>query len=383
MDKKIQLFSPYYSVVECLEEIKECLEVGWTGIGFKTNKFEEAWKSYTGLPNAHFLNSNTAGLYLALSLYKEALGWRDEDEIISTPLTFISTNHAILYTGLRPVFADIDDTLCLSPESIQSKITSKTRAIMYVGFGGNAGRLNEIKLICKDNNLILILDAAHMAGTKYQGKHIGQEIDCTVFSFQAVKNLPTADSGMICFQDPEFDKEARKWSWLGINQDTYARSAGVVGGNYKWLYNVEYIGYKAHGNSVIASIGIVQLKYLDEHNAYRRKLSEIYEKYLSENKGIRFIKYYPDCIPSRHLFQIRVDKRLRNELIVYLNSKNIYPGVHYRINTDYKMYKYGSGTCPNAEEASQELISLPLHMRLTEEDIKCVCDQILEFLNGK
>lgn len=109
----IQLFQPTFRVEECLAQIRECLEVGWTGIGFKTNEFESAWKDYTGLPHAHFLNSATSGLHLALQLLKDKYGWEDGDEVITTPLTFVSTNHAILYSNLRPIFADVDEFLCL------------------------------------------------------------------------------------------------------------------------------------------------------------------------------------------------------------------------------------------------------------------------------
>src|SRR3990167_8071415 len=106
--KKIQLFVPAYHIDECLAEIRQCLEIGWTGLGFKTAEFEEAWKKYTGLPNAHFLNSNTIGLHLVVKIYKTKLGWQDGDEIITTPLTFVSTNHAILFENLKPIFADVD-----------------------------------------------------------------------------------------------------------------------------------------------------------------------------------------------------------------------------------------------------------------------------------
>ena len=109
--KPIQLFVPTFRIDECLAEVRECLEKGWTGLGFKTTAFEDAWKAYTGLPHAHFLNSATAGLHLAVRLLKERHGWSDGDEIISTPLTFVSSNHAILYERLRPVFADVDEYL--------------------------------------------------------------------------------------------------------------------------------------------------------------------------------------------------------------------------------------------------------------------------------
>ena len=278
--KKINVLKPKFRTEEILETIRECLDKGWTGMGFKTEEFENAWKDYTDLPNSHFISSNTVGLHLTLNVFKKKNGWEDGDEIITTPLTFISTNHSIMYERLKPVFADVDKSLCLDPKSVESKITNKTKAIIYVGIGGNTGQLEEIQSICKKHNLKLILDAAHMAGTKiknifggmgYTTEHVGKQADVTVFSFQAVKNLPTADSGMICFKDKEDDKLARKLSWLGINKDTFNRSTQ---GSYKWKYNVEEVGFKYHGNSIMASIGLTQLQYLDEDNDYRNYIAE-------------------------------------------------------------------------------------------------------------
>src|SRR5947207_3271475 len=189
----IQLFVPTFRIDETLEAIRECLEKGWTGLGFKTTQFEQAWKDYTGLPYAHFLNSATAGLHLAVAQLKRVHGWQDGDEIITTPLTFVSTNHAILYEKLTPVFADVDNYLCLDPQSVEAHLTARTRAVMFVGIGGNPGQYHEIMNICRRYNLKLILDAAHMAGTRWSwGDHIGigAMTDVSVFSFQAVKNLP-------------------------------------------------------------------------------------------------------------------------------------------------------------------------------------------------
>jgi len=120
--------------------------------------------------------------------------------------------------------------------------------------------------LCSRRGLRLILDAAHMSGTRIAGKHVGGESDCAVFSFQAVKNLPTADSGMICFRDADDDARARKLTWLGINKDTYTRTS--MEGSYKWMYDVEEVGFKYHGNSIMAAIGLVQLRYLDQDNDY-------------------------------------------------------------------------------------------------------------------
>ena len=121
----IQVLKPKYHVEECLEQIRECLEIGWTGMGFKTVEFENEWKKYTGHENAHFLNSATVGLHLAVEILKQENGWNDGDEIITTPVTFVSTNHAILYENMKAVFADIDEYFCIDPDDVEQKITDK------------------------------------------------------------------------------------------------------------------------------------------------------------------------------------------------------------------------------------------------------------------
>jgi dTDP-4-amino-4,6-dideoxygalactose transaminase len=381
----IQLFVPTFRVEECLQEIRECLEKGWTGLGFKTVAFEEAWKQYTGLPYAHFVNSATAGLHLAVHVLKKRLRWKDGDEIITTPITFVSTNHAILYENLKPVFADVDDYICLDPGDVVRKLSPRTRAIMFVGMGGNTGQYEKIVEICRRKKLALILDAAHMAGTRLHGKHVGGEADVAVFSFHAVKPLPTADSGMVCFASAEDDELVRKLTWLGINKDTYTRT--LSGGTYKWLYEVEHVGFKYHGNSIMAAIALVQLKYLDQDNAYRRQLCEWYISNLRGSKDIQIVPVAPGCEPSRHLFQVLVDNR--DELILTLNENGIYPGVHYRDNTEYQMYRYANGSCPHAQEVGRRILSLPLHLRLTRQDVDRVselvvrCTQKLRRRNSK
>ena len=367
----IQVLKPRYHVEECLEEIRECLSIGWTGVGFKTVAFENAWKDYTGLPNAHFTNSATSGLHLAVNILKKKHGWSDGDEVITTPLTFISTNHVILYERLAPKFADVDDSLCLSPESIEETITPRTRAVMYVGMGGSSGRLHDVREVCERHGLSLILDAAHMAGTKYFGKHVGSEGDVAVFSFHSVKNLPTADSGMACFRENDDDELARQLSWMGITKDTYQRTNE---GSYRWRYEVADVGFKYHGNSVMAAIALVQLRHLEEDNSYRRQLARQYRETFDENPNITLVPESEGCIGSNHLFQIRV--RDRDRVIQELYTRDIYPGVHYADNTEYPMYRSALGSCPNALRISKEIISLPLHLDLTSEDINYVCEAV-------
>jgi len=373
----INVFVPKFHTEEILNEIRECLDKGWTGMGFKTVEFENKWKDYAGLPFAHFLNSNTSGLHLAVHQLKMRDKWNEGDEIITTPITFVSTNHVIMYERLKPIFADVDQYLCLDPDDVERKITPKTRAVMFVGIGGNTGQYGRIVEICKKYNLKLILDAAHMAGTKYYGKHVGKEADVSVFSYQAVKNLPSADSGMICFNDKESDKLVRQLSWMGISKDTYQRF-NKSEGSYKWRYDVPNLGFKYHGNSIVASIALVQLKYLDEDNLYRNHLADNYIKLLQNNLNLKIVPMAPDCVSSRHLFQVLVPDR--DNVIQTLYDNQIYPGVHYMNNIDYPMYNYAKGTCPQAEYYSEHLLSLPLHLNISETDQQQVVDVLFKVI---
>jgi dTDP-4-amino-4,6-dideoxygalactose transaminase len=216
-----------------------------------------------------------------------------------------------------------------------------------------------------------------MAGTYWQGKHIGGESDVVVFSFHAVKNLPTADSGMICFRDGRLDKEVRKWTWLGIDKDTYSRT--LAQGAYKWHYDTAHEGFKYHGNSVMAAMGLVSLKYLDQDNAYRRQIALWYEERLQGKPEIQLVPVRPGCVSARHLYQILVTHR--DEVMLALNDEKIYPGVHYRDNTLYRMYAYAMGTCPRSLETSERIISLPVHLRLVRQDVERVCNALIEIVN--
>ena len=371
--KAIQLFKPNYRTSEITELIKQCCDIGWTGIGGKTIEFENAWKEYSGFQTCHMLNSATSGLHLALLQLKMKYGWNDEAEVITTPLTFVSTNHAILYAGLKPVFADIDETGCLNPKDVVRKINQNTKAIIFVGLGGNVGNYMSILEIAKTCNLKTVLDAAHMSGTKHLGgEQFGQGFNVSVFSGQAVKNLPTADSGWICWHGEdaeEQDKISRQLSWLGIDKDTFSRTTEQ--GSYKWYYDVKYLGYKYHANAIAACFGLVGLKYLDQDNAYRRYICSIYDEHLSNIEQIKIVQHSPDCISSRHLYQICVNNR--DEVMMALNQNGIFCGVHYITNTNYEMYKQ-EYVCENADNFSKTTISLPLQIGMTDKDAINICN---------
>lgn len=379
-DEMIRLFRPTFDVENCLAELRECLEQGWTGPGFKTDKLEEEWKQYTGLPNAYYVNSCTAALNLTFAIFKDKYGWADNDEVISTPITFVSSNHSILLAGLKPVFADVDDTLCLDPADVEKKVTDRTRAVLFVGIGGNPGHYNEIKDICRRHGLKLVVDAAHMSGTKVDGKFPCTGADAVNFSFHTFKTLATADSGMLCLADPELEKVARIRAWSGINPAAYSDYAVKDHKTYKWHYDVEYVSDCYNGNSIMAAVALAQLHCLDRDNDIRRKIADRYdEAFAKYPETIKLVDYAPNVESSRCLYQIIVKDR--DGLVKYLNSHNINSGVHYVDNTNYRMYAYAHGTCPHAEYVSEHMISLPMHLRLTDEEIEAVIKNVLDFVN--
>jgi dTDP-4-amino-4,6-dideoxygalactose transaminase len=375
MKKVIQVLKPYFRVDEVMSEIRECLEKGWTGIGFKTEQFEQAWKSYSGFEYAHFLNSATSGLHLAFKIFRDNYDWEDGDEVITTSLTFVSTNHAILYERLAPVFADVDSSLCLDPKSVERLITSKTKAVIYVGIGGNAQNYKEIRALCAKRNLIFILDAAHMSGTTWadNGEHVGLDADCTIFSYQAVKNCPSSDSGMICFPSAELDKQARHLSWLGIDKSTYDRYSES---SYKWRYDVPELGFKYHGNSIAAAMCLVSLRYLESDNDYRRMLAQVYDNNLKNKADIEIISHSNLINSSRHLYQIAVPNR--DNLIERLSKEGIYCGVHYIVNHQYPIYQQYKSEIVQASLYSSKIVSLPMHLGITKDDANYISEKILQ-----
>lgn len=381
MDKShIRLFVPTYDVESCLSAIRECLEVGWTGAGYKTEEFEQKWTNYSKLKNSLFLNSNSGGILIALESLKIKNSWEASTEIISTALTFVSTNHAIVQAGLKPIFADIDESLNLDPQSVKRAITPNTKAVIFVGIGGNPQNYLEIVEICKEFKLALILDAAHMAGTQNSVGFIGKESDFSVFSFQAVKNLPTADSGMLNSNDEELSSIARKLSWLGISSSTYERNSKI--GAYKWEYDVDYLGYKANGNSIMAAIAMVQLDKLESDNIQRRRIAKIYESGLANLSGISIVEHdETNYLSARHLFQIRVLDGKRDEYIKKLNDEKIDVGVHYRLNSRYRAYSHLKDSLEKAYEYEAQIISLPLHLRLTSYEVERIIETLIDLEN--
>jgi perosamine synthetase len=368
----IQLFKPYHGEEE-IEAVTEVLRSGWWGQGPKTVEFEEKFASFVDASYAVSTNSATAALHLALILADV-----EGAEVISTPMTFVSTNHAILYNRAIPVFADVErDTLNIDPNDIERKITAKTKAIMAVDYGGHPCDFERIFEIAKAHNLLVIEDAAHAAGARYKGQAVGSYSPMTCFSFHPVKNLATGDGGMITLSNNEWAERLKRLRWVGINKNTWQRSDDDSS-QYSWEYNVEEAGFKYHTNDINSAIALVQLGRLPYTNERRREICALYDAGLKDLPWIDLPVEKEYAHSSRHNYVIRVDKR--DKLANWLRDYKVATGMHYIPNHLYEMYKpYVTESLPVIEREWLRCLTLPLHPYLSDEDVAYIIEVIRSF----
>ncbi|MBN1823324.1 MAG: DegT/DnrJ/EryC1/StrS family aminotransferase [Endomicrobiales bacterium] len=368
----IPVFKPCMDDRE-VEAVTEVLKSGWIGLGPKTGEFEDKFAKYIGVKYAVGVNSATAALHLGMMV----LGL-EGSEVITTPMTFISTNHAILYNGAVPVFCDIEeDSLNIDASKIEALVTKKTKAIVVVHYGGYSVDMDKVNSVAKKHDLKVIEDAAHGCGGEYRGRKLGSLADIGCFSFHAVKNLSTGEGGMITTNDEALYKKLIKLRWMGITKDTWSRGSEDSKG-YSWYYNVEGVGYKYHMSDIAASLGIVQLGKIDVTNSKRKEISERYSKAFLGAGGIEVpkAKEYMSK-PSCHNYVIKIGKR--DELNKFLKDRGISSSVHYIPNNHYDMYKSCRGKTPVCDTVWKRILTLPLYPDLKDEEIKLIIDSVLEF----
>lgn len=367
----IPLFKPSYGQEE-LDVLKEPFKTGWIGLGPKTKEFEDKFACYIGVPYSVGVNSCTAALHLSMKVANI-----EGSEVITTPMTFISTNHAILYNNAIPVFADIEeDTLNIDAEEVQRLVTPRTKAIVVLHYGGHSCEMDFLVSICRKHGLVLVEDCAHACGGEYKGKKLGSIGDYGCFSFHAVKNLATGEGGMITLKDENVDKRLRKLRWLGISKGTWDRAKSQA---YSWEYDVEELGFKCHMHDISAALGLVQLAKLEKNNARRRKIVYMYNEGLKELKWLRIPVEKPYAKSAWHNYVIKVENGRRDELIEHLNKNEISAGVHYIPNHLYEMYRPYRRELPVAEKVWKKLVTLPLYPDLKDDEVGMIIDVIRKF----
>jgi perosamine synthetase len=356
---------------EILPELAKIFDSGWIGLGPKTGELEQRFAEYIDTKYAVGVSSATAALHLACCV----LGLKEGDEVIVPSMTFVSTALAPSYCGATPVFADIEeDTLCLDPPDVEKKVTSKTKAIIPVHYGGHACRMDEIVEIANKHNLYVVEDVAHGCGGKYENHMLGSVGLMGCFSFHAVKNLPTGDGGMITTNDEKIYNELKKLRWVGIDKDTWDRSENK---GYSWRYSIDKLGFKYHMNDITAVIGLAQLHVLDEHNLIRRKYVRRYDEAFKDVTWVETPVEKSYAYSARHNYVVRVP--MRNELNEYLRTKGISTGVHYEPIHHYKVFGNNKTDVPITEKVWPKLLTLPLYPDMTEEGFGKVVNEIIDF----
>lgn len=385
MAKSFHVLRPIYPVDEILKNIKSTLDSGWTGDGGMTEVFEKQWSRYTGYKNSIYVNSCTAALHLALLALKDK--FPNKTKVIVPNITFVSSAAIVLHTSLELILCDVDESLCLNVSSLEKIIDKETLAVVFVGIGGNTNNLEKVKKLCEGKNISLVIDAAHMSGSKLAEDSIpqlGEFADFICYSFQAVKNLGIADSGMLCTQKDELLDDILKYRWLGINKTTYQRSQEKAN-SYKWEYQIDRLGYKYNGNALMASCCLALLPSLDKSNSYRRSLRNRYKEKIKVLEDINFITHQNEDFTSGHLSQILLKEGItsdkRNIIISKLNKDNIFPGVHYNPISEFEYYRPYSHEVSNSKQISDRIISLPCHLGIDLEDVDFIVNSLIRILS--
>lgn len=356
-----------------INEVVDTLKSGWVAKGPKTIEFEKRFAEYIGAKHAIAVNSCTAALHLALI----AAGVGPGDEVITTPMTFASTANTIVHAGAKPVFADIDpETYCIDPEKIKGKITSKTKAIVPVHYSGQACDMDRIWEIAKENNLFVSEDAAHALYTRYKGDLIGKKGDTASYSFYATKNICTGEGGMLTTNRDDIAEKARVLSTHGMTKTSWNR----YGKGGSWRYDIEFPGYKYNMFDIQAALGLRQLEKLDLMQHRREEIAKAFNEAFKDMIEIETPKPASYTKHCWHLYVIRVKeehlKISRDEFIDELTKENIGTSVHFipvHLMSYYKnTFGFKEGDLPITENYFKEIISLPLYVRMTEEDVEDV-----------
>lgn len=362
----IPVYKPYHDDKE-IKYLKEVIDSGWWGMGPKTAEFEKKFADYIGSKHALGLNSATAALHLALM----CVGVKDA-EVITPSMTFVSTNHAILYNGGIPVFCDVEpENLNVTADIIKELISPKTKAIIVVHYGGYACDMDPIMELAAEHKIAVIEDCAHACGGKYKDKMLGSIGDFGSFSFQAVKNLATGDGGMLTTNNDEWAARIKKLRWVGISKDTFDRGAG---NSYDWFYDVTELGYKYHMNDIIAALGLAQFEKLEWMNDKRRYWSDRYREVFADIDEIKTPPVKDYMLPASHNFVVKVENRdaVRSKLM----ENGISSGVHYYPNHLFEMYKKYYRKLPISEDIWKKLVTLPLYPDLDEKDFVRICEHV-------
>lgn len=396
MTQRIVQFSPPDISDEEVAAVSEALRSGWITTGPRTKQLERELKEFTQAAGFACLNSATAALECCL----RALGIGPGDEVITSAYTYTASCSPICHIGATPVLCDTaPGSFEMDYQALPSLITERTKAIIPVDLGGRMcnydalfAAANEARALWTPENdiqrcfdrVIVIADAAHSLGASYHGKPAGSVADFSSFSFHAIKNFTTAEGGGLAWKDAGFNsdafyKEIMLLSLHGQNKDALAKDKAGA-----WEYDILYPGWKCNMTDIQAAMGLAQLKRYPAMLARRRQIIGMYESALAGMDVTLMAHYDEEGASSGHLMPVRLNGATaaqRNAVIELLAQQGVAANVHYKplpLLTAYKNLGFSIADFPNALAQYENEITLPLHTKLTDEDVAYVAERFKE-----
>ena len=368
--KKYPIAKPFITKKE-EKQVLSVLRSGNLSLGPKYKEFEEKFAKKIGVKYACAVSSGTAGLHLAMI----AAGIGKDDEVITSPFSFIASANCILYVGAKPVFVDINPiTYNIDPKKIERKITPKTKAILVVHIFGQSSDMDPILKLAKKYKLKIIEDACESINAAHKGKKVGVFGQSAVFAFYPNKQITTGEGGMIVTNNKRIYKLCSSLRNQGRTE------------NMQWLDH-KYLGYNYRMDEMSAAVGLAQLEKLDFLIRQRQKISGWYSKYLMSHDNI--IQSPQTDKNNTHTWFVYVvklkDKKInRNHVINLLNkqgisTKSYLPSIHL-FDFYKKKYHYKKGNFPVSENVSQYSLALPFYIGLKEEDIKYIINKLVNVI---
>ncbi len=337
---------------EMMPAIENILYSGYIAIGDTVKEFENSFADYIDNPYVVALNSGTGALHIALEL----IGVKEGDEVISTPMTSEATNTTIAITGAKVVWADVDsETGLLDPDSVESKITEKTKAIMLVHYAGMVCDMDRFNALSKKYDIPIIEDAAHALGAVYKGKRIGSNSPYTCFSFQAIKHMTTVDGGLISFPVNDQMDEALRLGWFGLSKKVSRLDNDVT-----------RAGYKYRMNNVNAAIGCIQMRHINEIIETHISNGKFYDNALKGVPGVTLVPYYDHTEPSYWLYTMRVEKR--DDFCKMMEENGIAASPLHHRNDTHSVFRYAKCSLPNMDDWYANFVHIPCGWWVSQED---------------
>ncbi len=372
--RKSKLFYGHQYIDDAdVQAVVEVLKSDYLTCGPKITELEQKLCEITGAKYAVVCSNGTAALHIAC----QAAGVGEQDEVITTPITFAASANCALYCGAKPVFADIDpNTYNISPKSVEEKIGEKTKAVVAVDFTGQAVELEELQNICQKNKLVLIEDGAHSIGTKYNGKAVGSIADMTTFSFHPVKTVTGGEGGAVLTNNEQYYKKLLLYRAHGITRDPELLERESHG---SWYYEQIDLGMNYRMTDIQAALILSQLDKLSAFSKRRKEIVERYNQAFSEIPELFVQQEIPESDTTRHLYILRLKLETltcsRREFFEAMAAEGICCNVHYipvYYHPYYEKMGYQKGLCPQAEKLYEEIMSLPLYYAMSDGDVEDV-----------